>query len=156
VLPFPESPNRLAPGRQSRLSLERQSRLSLEKTEPTVAGKTEPAGRWKGPSRLSLEKTEPSKPQVGPPAKQVVETVAVKSRQRKPAVVAAAQPQISPPDGPRSAPPVMTAANGPMIPLPSTAPRGQSGDANRFQDCPTCPRMVPHPGGRVQDGPGIT
>jgi formylglycine-generating enzyme required for sulfatase activity len=49
---------------------------------------------------------------------------------------------------------IVTAANVPPIGVPSTAPRGQSSDANRFQDCPTCPRMVRIPKGSFMMGLG--
>ena len=48
----------------------------------------------------------------------------------------------------------MTAANGPPIALPSTPPRGKISDGNRFQDCPTCPRMVRIPAGNFMMGLG--
>jgi formylglycine-generating enzyme required for sulfatase activity len=60
----------------------------------------------------------------------------------KPPQVAMVQPRNVPPAEPPPSPSVMTAANGALIPVPSRPPVGQAGDANRFQDCPTCPRMV--------------
>jgi formylglycine-generating enzyme required for sulfatase activity len=60
----------------------------------------------------------------------------------KPPQVAMVQPRNVPPAEPPPSPSVMTAANGALIPVPSRPPTGQIGDANRFQDCPTCPRMV--------------
>ena len=55
----------------------------------------------------------------------------------------------------RPPPPVMTAANGPLIPVPSTAPRGKASDANRFQDCPDLSPDGPHPGRQLHDGTGV-
>jgi formylglycine-generating enzyme required for sulfatase activity len=98
-------------------------------------------------------KPEPAKSPAEPPAKPVVEPPPAKAPD-KPAMVASPPPQITPPDEPRPAPSVMTAANGPMISVPSTPPRGKISDANRFQDCPTCPRMVRIPAGNFMMGLG--
>jgi formylglycine-generating enzyme required for sulfatase activity len=81
------------------------------------------------------------------------------SQPEKPAVVAGAAPRIVPADEPRAdkpgpAPPVVTAANGPLVAVPSSPARGQSGDANHFQDCPTCPPMVRIPAGAFMMGQG--
>lgn len=81
----------------------------------------------------------PAQPAAGPPAKVA----------KPPVVVAAAPPapvpvqQSAPPAPPAEPPPapIVTASNAPLSSTAS-APRGQSGDSNRFQDCPTCPRMV--------------
>jgi formylglycine-generating enzyme required for sulfatase activity len=110
-------------------------------------------------------KPDPTKSQTEPQAKQVVEPSPPKEKPaiepppakpaEKPAVVASLQPQVATPDAPHSAPPpVMTAANSPPIPVPSTAPRGKTNDGNRFQDCPTCPRMVRIPAGSFMMGLG--
>jgi formylglycine-generating enzyme required for sulfatase activity len=49
---------------------------------------------------------------------------------------------VAQPAAAAAAPPAMvTASNVPLLAARST-PRVDSGDANRFQDCPTCPRMV--------------
>jgi formylglycine-generating enzyme required for sulfatase activity len=61
------------------------------------------------------------------------------------AAQAAAAPKADAPqaDNPAAAPGrVVTAANVPPIGAIATPPRGNIGDANRFQDCPACPRMV--------------
>jgi formylglycine-generating enzyme required for sulfatase activity/uncharacterized caspase-like protein len=101
----------------------------------------------------AVGKPDSTKSAVESPAKPVVEPAPAKVPD-KPAVVALRQPQIAPPDEPRPAPPVMTAANGPLISAPSTPPRGKTIDANRFQDCPTCPRMVRIPAGNFMMGLG--
>jgi formylglycine-generating enzyme required for sulfatase activity len=99
-------------------------------------------------------KSDPTKSQTEPQAKSAVELSPPKPAE-KPAVVASLQPQIAPLDASHSAPPpVMTAANGPLIAVPSTAPRGKANDGNRFQDCPTCPRMVRIPAGSFMMGLG--
>nr|WP_294501199.1 SUMF1/EgtB/PvdO family nonheme iron enzyme [uncultured Rhodopila sp.] len=51
-------------------------------------------------------------------------------------------------------PPMVVATNVPPMGGVSTAPRGQGADANRFQDCPTCPRMVRIPAGSFMMGLG--
>ena len=73
----------------------------------------------------------------------------------KPAVVAMVPPEpmvatVPPPPAPR----VMTAANNAQIALPP-APHGSGkGEANRFQDCPSCPWMVAIPAGGFMMGLG--
>jgi formylglycine-generating enzyme required for sulfatase activity len=62
-------------------------------------------------------------------------------------------PVVPVPDRPPP-PPVVTASNGPPVLIPSSPPRGQTQDANRFQDCPTCPRMVRIPAGTYMMGLG--
>nr|WP_294550323.1 SUMF1/EgtB/PvdO family nonheme iron enzyme [uncultured Rhodopila sp.] len=49
---------------------------------------------------------------------------------------------------------IVTAANVPPIGAIPTPPRGNGGDANRFQDCPGCPRMVRIPAGSFTMGLG--
>jgi formylglycine-generating enzyme required for sulfatase activity len=48
--------------------------------------------------------------------------------------------------------PIVTASNQPIAARP--APRGEVSDPNRFQDCPTCPRMVRIAEGRFMMGFG--
>jgi formylglycine-generating enzyme required for sulfatase activity len=69
-------------------------------------------------------------------------------------VPADVQPRPVPADDPHPAASVVTAANGPLIAAPASPARGQSGDANHFQDCPTCPRMVRIPAGAFMMGQG--
>jgi formylglycine-generating enzyme required for sulfatase activity len=116
-----------------------------------------PAGGKPDPTKSQTE--QQAKPVIEPSPPKPAEKPAVEPTPPKPAekqaVVASLQPQIAPPDAPHSAPPpLMTAANGPLIPIPSTAPRGKAGDGNRFQDCPTCPRMVRIPAGSFMMGFG--
>lgn len=96
---------------------------------------------------------------------------------RTPAAAAAAPKAEAPPPGPvaQAAPgPVMqaapqppaddpaaaaqarivTAANVPSPGVTTTPPRGRTPDANRFQDCPGCPRMVRIPAGSYTMGFG--
>ena len=61
---------------------------------------------------------------------------------------------VAPNEPPRPPAPVVTAANGSLVPVPSGQARGAANDANRFQDCPTCPRMVRLPGGTFMMGLG--
>jgi formylglycine-generating enzyme required for sulfatase activity len=112
----------------------RRKELDVAANAP-AAGKADPAT----PQAKPVAEPSPSKPPEKP---------------EKPAVVASLPPRIPPPDEPRPAPPVMTAANGPLVPVPSTPPRGKINDGDRFQDCPTCPRMVRIPAGSFMMGMG--
>jgi formylglycine-generating enzyme required for sulfatase activity len=69
-------------------------------------------------------------------------------------VAATAPAPVVPSEPPQPPAPVVTAANGSLIPVPSSQARGATNDANRFQDCPTCPRMVRLPGGTFMMGLG--
>jgi formylglycine-generating enzyme required for sulfatase activity len=93
-----------------------------------------------------VARPEPAKPQVA----QAIEAAASKA----PIVVATTQPRAVPADEPPPSAPVMTAANGPLIAMPSSPPRGKTSEANRFQDCPACPRMVRIPAGNFMMGQG--
>lgn len=55
---------------------------------------------------------------------------------------------------PPASPRVMTAANGALATVPPIAARNGHGDANRFQDCPSCPWMVRIPAGSFMMGQG--
>jgi formylglycine-generating enzyme required for sulfatase activity len=99
-------------------------------------------------SAVASTKPEPAKQQPAPvsaPMDKPVDTQAP---------VAAVQPPPVPVPLPRPAPPIVTAANGPIISVPSTPPRGQAGDAKGFQDCPACPRMIRIPAGNFMMGLG--
>jgi formylglycine-generating enzyme required for sulfatase activity len=99
-------------------------------------------------------KSDQTKSQAEPQAKATVDPSPPKPAE-KPTVVASLPPQVAPTEASRSAPaPVMTAANSPLVPVPSTAARGKASDGNRFQDCPTCPRMVRIPAGIFMMGLG--
>nr|WP_294526699.1 SUMF1/EgtB/PvdO family nonheme iron enzyme [uncultured Rhodopila sp.] len=86
-------------------------------------------------------KAEPAKTQAA------VAPKAAEAPPPKPAPMATAQPATA-------SPPMVVATNVPPIVGGSTPPRGQSSDANRFQDCPTCPRMVRIPAGSFMMGLG--
>ena len=107
-----------------------------------------------GDKPLIAAKPEPAKPQAAALEKPAAEAPPFKLID-KPAVVGMVQPEVvfgsSPP--PRSSP-VMTAANGPLVPVLPTPPRGKINDGDRFQDCPTCPRMVRIPAGSFMMGVG--
>jgi formylglycine-generating enzyme required for sulfatase activity/uncharacterized caspase-like protein len=73
----------------------------------------------------------------------------------KPPVVAMAQPSDTPGAAPApGSPRVMTATNGPLVALPTPPPRETKSDANRFQDCSTCPWMIRIPPGGFMMGQG--
>jgi formylglycine-generating enzyme required for sulfatase activity len=73
----------------------------------------------------------------------------------KPATVAMLPPDTMAGSAPpQTAPRVVTAANNAPITLPSGAQGSGKGDANRFQDCPTCPWMVGIPAGSFMMGQG--
>ena len=101
-------------------------------------------------------KSDPTKSQTEPQAKPVVESSPPKPAE-KPAVVASLQPQIAPPDASHSAPPpVMTAANGPLIPVPSTAAARQG---QRREPVPGLSHLSsdgPNSGRQLHDGFGVT
>src|SRR5208283_5055917 len=131
---------RLFPG--SRYA-EEAKRRRMELLEAAVSANAHTAAR---PEAAKAQAAPPPNPSVNPsPSKPP----------GKLAALAMAQPDMTPAGEPRpTPPPVMTAANGPIIAIPSTPPRGNANDANRFQDCPTCPRMVRIPLGSFMMGLG--
>jgi len=123
------------------------------RAELADAGRTRVAARSE-PQRAAAEPSPPPAPPVSQapmPAPTPAPTPA--RTPDKPAMAPAAQPQPAPAnERPAGSAPMMTAANIPPVGIPSTQPRG--GDANRFQDCPTCPRMVRIPKGSFMMGQG--
>jgi formylglycine-generating enzyme required for sulfatase activity len=102
---------------------------------------------------VASNSTVPPKPaQANPPAAPV--TVAPPVAGSVPAAAGPMPPQVAGVDDPRPAPPVMTAANGPLVSAPASPPRGQAADARQFQDCPTCPQMIRLPVGTYMMGQG--
>jgi formylglycine-generating enzyme required for sulfatase activity len=53
-----------------------------------------------------------------------------------------------------SPPRVMTAANGPLVAIPTSPQPATKSNAKRFQDCPTCPWMIRIPAGSFMMGQG--
>jgi len=97
---------------------------------------------------------EAAKAQAAPPATPSVSPSPSKPPDKS-AALAMAHPDMTPAAEPRAAPPaVMTATIGPVVAIPSTPPRGNTSDASRFQDCPTCPWMVRIPPGGFMMGLG--
>jgi formylglycine-generating enzyme required for sulfatase activity/uncharacterized caspase-like protein len=102
-----------------------------------------------GKARVAANPDQGKGQAAAPPPKPEVE-----SPPAKPPLVAMVQPRNVPPAEPPPSPSVMAAANGALVPVPSRPPVGQAGDANRFQDCPTCPLMVRIPAGGFTMGLG--
>jgi formylglycine-generating enzyme required for sulfatase activity len=105
-----------------------------------------------GAVNSAVAKTDPVKT----PSAQPVAAPSPSKPPDKQTMIATTQPRIAPPnEAPPPLPaPVMTASNGPLIAVPSSPSRGRISDANTFQDCPTCPRMVRIPPGTFMMGQG--
>jgi formylglycine-generating enzyme required for sulfatase activity len=146
---FPASPHiEEAKRRRKELTDAAGNATVAAKSEPT---KTEPPAS--APTKSEPARSEAAKVPAGPPPKAVADPSPSKPPE-KPVVVATAQPPTVPPEENRSAPPQVIAANTPIVPVPPSQGRGKTNDANRFQDCPTCPRMVRIPAGTFMMGLG--
>jgi formylglycine-generating enzyme required for sulfatase activity len=120
-------------------------RSDVAKSDVANPGAPKPGAPKSGAGKSDLAKAQAAAPPPKP---------AVEPSPEKPPVVAMVQPRNVPAAEPPPSPSVMTAANGALVPVPSSPPREKAADGNRFQDCPTCPRMVRIPGGGFMMGFG--